>query len=98
MIVHLDRLLDGTRKVVSVAEVQGMEGDVIVMQDIFVFKQTGVLDGRVQGGFTATGVRPSFMDKLGAMGIELAPDTFSPVSADRRRGAKPGSQGSGGWL
>jgi len=95
LIVHLDRLQDGTRKVVSIAEVQGMEGDVVVMQDIFVFTQTGVADGRVQGHFTATGVRPAFMDKLSAMGIELPPDIFTvSEGAERRRVTR----GSGGLL
>ena len=90
IIVHLDRLLDGTRKVVSVAEVQGMEGDIIIMQDIFIFKQTGVVDGRVQGHFTATGVRPSFMAKFGAMGIDLSDDLFAPT--------EPGHLGRKGGL
>ena len=74
-----------------------MEGDVIVMQDIFVFKQTGVVDGRVQGDFTATGVRPSFMDKLTAMGIELAPDLFTPSDVNRRRSSGRAESRSRGW-
>jgi len=66
-----------------------------VMQDIFVFTQTGVADGRVQGHFTATGVRPAFMDKLSAMGIELPPDIFTvSEGAERRRVTR----GSGGLL
>ncbi len=79
LIVHLDRLTDGTRKVTQISEVQGMEGDVIVMQDIFRFVQTGVKDGRVQGYFTATGVRPKFMDKVEAAGIFVSPSIFTPA-------------------
>jgi hypothetical protein len=73
LIVHLDRLADGGRKVVQISEVQGMEGDVIVMQDIFRYIQTGVKNGRVEGYFTATGVRPKFMDKIEAQGIHVRP-------------------------
>jgi len=94
--VHLDRLQDGSRKVVSIAEVQGMEGDVIVMQDIFVFEQTGVVNGRVQGYFTATGVRPSFTEKLAAMGMGLPLDMFTPAESERRRNGRGGLR-SGGW-
>jgi pilus assembly protein CpaF len=83
VIVHLGRLQDGSRKVVNIAEVQGMEGDIVVMQDIFVFKQTGVVGGRVQGHFTATGVRPSFVSKFSSLGIELPDDLFTPTDPGR---------------
>ena len=76
LIVHQDRFRDGTRKVVNIAEVQGMEGDVIVMQDIFVFQQTGIEDGRVVGRLRPTGIRPKFMDRIEAMGIMLPPTMF----------------------
>ncbi|HEY63803.1 MAG TPA: CpaF family protein [Caldilineae bacterium] len=79
LVVHLDRLIDGSRKVVQITEVQGMEGDVIVMQDLFRFVQTGVREGRVQGYFTGMGVRPKFMDKIEAAGIFLSPSIFAPV-------------------
>ncbi|MCC7352515.1 MAG: CpaF family protein [Anaerolineae bacterium] len=79
LIVHLDRLTDGTRKVTQISEVQGMEGEVIVMQDIFRFVQTGVKDGRVQGHFTVTGVRPKFMDRIEAAGIFISPSIFTPT-------------------
>jgi pilus assembly protein CpaF len=79
VIVHLNRLADGTRKVVTMAEVQGMEGDVVVMQEIFKYIQTGFTGGRVQGHFTATGVRPKFMDKLEALGIYVPPSIFNPA-------------------
>jgi pilus assembly protein CpaF len=83
LVVHLDRLTDGTRKVTQITEVQGMEGDVILMQDIFRFVQTGFRDGRGEGNFTATGIRPKFMDKIEAHGIYLSPSILMPA---KRRG------------
>ena len=85
LVVHLNRLADGTRRVVQISEVQGMEGDVIVMQDIFRFIQTGVENGRVLGHFTALGVRPKFMDKVEAAGISLSPALFAPSREPGRR-------------
>jgi pilus assembly protein CpaF len=85
LIVHLDRLVDGGRKVVQVTEIQGMEGEVIVMQDIFRYVQTGVKNGQVEGYFTATGVRPKFMDKIEAAGLVVPPSTFAP-SQQKKRG------------
>ena len=85
VIVHLDRLMDGARKVVKISEVQGMEGDVIVMQDIFRFVQVAVEHGRVKGYFTATGVRPDFTEKLEAAGQPLPPDMFVPAKKGKQR-------------
>ena len=79
VIVHLERLVDGARKIVKICEVQGMEGDVIVLQDIFQYVQTGVQNGRVQGYFTATGIRPSFMPKLESHGLVLPSSIFAPT-------------------
>jgi pilus assembly protein CpaF len=76
LIVHQARLRDGSRKIVNITEVQGMEGDVIVMQDIFVFEQTGVVDGKVQGRLRPTGIRPKFVERFEAMGIHLPPGIF----------------------
>ncbi|MFQ5594687.1 MAG: CpaF family protein [Anaerolineae bacterium] len=76
MVVHVARLRDGSRRIVNISEVQGMEGDVIVMQDIFVFKQTGFRQGRVLGDLKPVGVRPKFMDRLEAAGIFLEPSVF----------------------
>jgi pilus assembly protein CpaF len=76
LIVHQNRLKDGSRKIVSITEVQGMEGDVIVMQDVFSFEQTGVRDGRIEGRLRATGVRPRFTEKFEVMGIHLPPELF----------------------
>ena len=76
LIVHQERFRDGSRKVVQITEVQGMEGDVIVMQDIFVFQQTGYENGRVVGRLRPTGIRPKFMDRIETAGIFLPPDMF----------------------
>jgi pilus assembly protein CpaF len=85
VIIHLERLIDGTRRVVNVSEVQGMEGEVIVMQDIFRYLQTGFQAGKVQGHFTATGVRPKFADKIEAWGIYLPPNLFTPAREVKKR-------------
>ncbi|MEO3387516.1 CpaF family protein [Mesorhizobium sp. CAU 1741] len=79
IIVQLTRLADGQRKVTSVAEVTGMEGDVIQMQEIFRFVRTGTEnDGRIVGHFEATGIRPRFLEDLKAMGIEFDGKYFEP--------------------
>ena len=67
---------DGTRKITAITEVQGMEGDVIVLQDVFVFEQTGVVEGKIQGRLRATGVRPRFSEKFAVMGIHLPTGMF----------------------
>ena len=76
LIVHQSRLKDGTRKIVNITEVQGMEGDTIVMQDVFVFEQTGVIDGKIQGRLKATGIRPKFVETFETMGIHLPNGIF----------------------
>ena len=76
LIVQQSRLKDGTRKIVNITEVQGMEGDVIVMQDIFVFEQTGIVDGKIQGRLKPTGIRPRLTDRFEVMGIHLPPGVF----------------------
>src|SRR5215218_2873065 len=76
LIVQQSRLKDGTRKIVNITEVQGMEGDVIVMQDVFVFEQTGVVEGKIQGRLKATGIRPKFVEKFEVMGIHLPAGLF----------------------
>jgi len=76
LIVHQERMRDGVRRVVSIAEVVGMEGDTIVMQDIFRFQQVGVEDGKVIGRLRPTGIRPKFMEKLEAANIRVPSDTF----------------------
>ena len=76
MIVQLERLRDGSRRVVSITEIQGMEGDVITTADIFKFEQTGFEEGRVIGRLRPTGIRPKFMDRIEQAGIHLPPSIF----------------------
>jgi len=76
LVVHLERQRDGSRKVTHVTEIQGMEGDVITMTDLFVYEQTGFEDGRVIGRLRPTGLRPKFMDKIEASGIHLPASIF----------------------
>jgi pilus assembly protein CpaF len=76
LIVHQNRLKDGTRKIVNITEVQGMEGDVIVMQDVFVFEQTGVSEGKIQGRLKPTGIRPQFVERFETAGIHLPSNIF----------------------
>jgi pilus assembly protein CpaF len=71
LIVQLERMKDGTRKIVKVSEVQGLEGDTVVMQDIFVFEHAGLKNGMIQGSLKPTGLRPSFTTKLTSAGIIL---------------------------
>lgn len=79
LIIHQSRLKDGSRRITSIVEVQGMEGDVIVLQDLFSFRQIGVgEDGKVKGVFEATGVLPKFMDRFEAYGINLPREVFFP--------------------
>jgi pilus assembly protein CpaF len=77
LVVQLARLRDGSRKVVKVSEIQGMESDTIVMQDLFVFEQTGFNYGKVRGKQSPTGLRPHFMPKLVANGIEIPDSAFA---------------------
>ena len=79
LVVQLTRLADGQRKVTSIAEITGMEGEVIQMQEIFRFKRTGLdPEGRILGHFEATGVRPRFLEDLVSMGIEVPGEYFEP--------------------
>lgn len=76
LIIHEERMKDGTRKIVNITEVQGMEGDVIVMSDIFVFEQTGIEAGKVIGRLRPTGIRPKFIEQIEAANIHLPPNIF----------------------
>jgi pilus assembly protein CpaF len=77
LIVQIERMRDGKRRVVQCAEVMGMEGDIIVMQDLFSFVQTGIdPDGKIMGGLQSTGLRPRKSDKFEIAGIVLPPSTF----------------------
>jgi pilus assembly protein CpaF len=83
VIMHTERLRDGTRKTVTITEVAGMEGDVVTLTDIFAFEQTGFDAGKVLGRLRPTGLRPKFMDKIEATGIHLPPQIFG-IGAQRR--------------
>jgi pilus assembly protein CpaF len=79
VIIQIARMSDGTRKVISLQEVVGMEGDLITLQELFVFQQTGLDENRrVRGRFKATGVRPTFFERIAAKGVALPPDLFDP--------------------
>jgi pilus assembly protein CpaF len=80
LICQVSRMADGTRKVTSISEITGMEGDVITMQDIFVFERTGLNEkGKVTGRFRATGIRPKASERLAASGIKLPMELFEHV-------------------
>ena len=83
LICHQERMRDGTRKITNITEISGMEGEVITMTDIFVFEQTGIENGQIAGRLRPTGLRPKFMDKLEAAGINLPPSIFG--IGERRR-------------
>src|SRR3954452_12830571 len=97
VIVPQERLFDGSRKVTHIAEVQGMEGDVIIRQDIFRFEQVGLVRGKGQGQLKTTGVRPKFELKLARNGVKL-PDNLFGTSAMHRFADQPrvGQQARGG--
>ncbi|MBB3121356.1 CpaF family protein [Pseudoduganella violacea] len=79
VVVQVARLTDGKRKLMSIQEITGMEGEMITMQEIFCFKQTGMdKDGKVQGHFCATGIRPRFCERLRAFGLQLPDELFDP--------------------
>ena len=77
LIIQVDRLPDGSRRVLALTEIIGMEGDIVTTQDLFVFRQSGVDDdGKVRGRFMSTGVRPKFAGRLASNGIRLSADLF----------------------
>jgi pilus assembly protein CpaF len=78
VVVEAARLTGGPRKIIGITEVVGMEGDMITMQDVFTFEQTGISgDGKAYGQFASTGIRPTFLDRLKAAGCEVDPDLFT---------------------
>jgi pilus assembly protein CpaF len=83
LVIHQDRMRDGTRKITSVSEIQGMEGNVITMSEIFRFEQTGLENGKIIGRLRPTGLRPKFMYKLQDAGIMLPPSVFGVGSRGR---------------
>jgi pilus assembly protein CpaF len=76
VIIQQARLKDGSRKIIAITEVQGMEGDVIVLQDIFVYEQTGIENGKIVGRMKPTGIRPKFVEKFEVANIFLPPNIF----------------------
>jgi len=96
VVVQVSRLGDGSRKILQISEIVGMEGDVITMQDIFVFERSGVGENdKVLGEFKATGIRPKFADRLKAYGIDLAGMLFSNLGDRPHMSARLG--GSHRW-
>jgi pilus assembly protein CpaF len=83
LVVHQERLRDGARKIVTITEVSGMEGDVITTTDLFVFEQMGYENGKIVGKLRPTGLRPKFMDKIEAAGIHI-PATIFGIGERRR--------------
>jgi pilus assembly protein CpaF len=92
LIVHTARLKDGSRKIVNITEVYGIEDDEILTQDIFVFDQTGFHDGKIEGVLKPTGIRPTFMDRFKVRGIKLPPGEYGIPPEDP---SKPGPKGKG---
>jgi pilus assembly protein CpaF len=75
----VSRLADGKRRLISLQEITGMEGNIITMQEIFSFKQSSIdLDGNVRGRFAFHGVRPKFIEKFNLAGIKISSDIFDP--------------------
>jgi pilus assembly protein CpaF len=85
LIVHTARLKDGSRKIVNITEVYGIEDDEILTQDIFAFEQTGIVDGKVQGELKPTGFRPTFMGQFRRNGVRLPPGEFGIPSEEQAR-------------
>ena len=80
VVVQVSRMSDGTRKIVSIAEITGMEGDVVTMQDVFVFRKRGIREtGEVLGDFMPTGIRPKFSERLLVTGIQLPMSMFEVI-------------------
>jgi pilus assembly protein CpaF len=100
LIVHTSRLQDGTRKIVNITEVYGIEDDEILTQDIFAFKQTGIREGKIEGELAPTGVRPTFMGQFQKSGVKLPPGEFGipPEDPNAPRSVVPlkGRWGAGG--
>ena len=80
VVVQMTRLSDGTRKMTSLQEITGMEGEIVTLQEIFSFQQTDLDENRmVKGKFSASGVRPKFVERFRALGIDIDPEVFDPT-------------------
>ena len=89
LIVHTARLKDGTRKVVNITEIYGIEDDEILTQDIFTFEQTAVKNGKIQGRLAPTGIRPTFMAQFARNGVELPEGEFGIPPEDPKKPVRP---------
>jgi enamine deaminase RidA (YjgF/YER057c/UK114 family) len=85
LIVHTARLKDGSRKIINITEVFGIEDDEILTQDVFVYEQTGVKDGKIEGLLKPTGIRPTFMPRFKARGVQLPPGEFGIPPEDPKQ-------------
>jgi pilus assembly protein CpaF len=86
VIIQATRLVDGSRKVISISEVTGMEGEMITMQEIFAYEQINISStGKVEGYFTARGIRPKFARKLERMGMPFSSDMFDLATETMRK-------------
>jgi pilus assembly protein CpaF len=98
VVVQLDRMTDGSRKVTSVQEIQGMEGDTILLQEVFRFRPQLAPDGKQLGTLDATGLRPKFLEKLKSHGVEIPAKILHASAAVRAerggRSAPPPSRSS----
>jgi pilus assembly protein CpaF len=95
VIVHTARLKDGSRKIVNITEVYGIEEDEILLQDIFAFEQTGYVEGKIEGNLVPTGIRPTFMPRFTQRGIELPEGEFGIPAEDPEHPTPPGK---GRWI
>jgi enamine deaminase RidA (YjgF/YER057c/UK114 family) len=95
VIVHTARLKDGSRKIVNITEVYGIEEDTILLQDIFAFEQTGYHEGKIEGTLKPTGIRPTFMPRFAQRSIEMPADDFGIPAEDPEHPTPPGK---GRWL
>jgi pilus assembly protein CpaF len=85
VIIQISRLKDGSRKITNITEVQGLEGEAVVLQDVFIFEQTAYIDGKVLGKLRPTGIRPKFSEKFESAGIKLPPGVFGDMNASLLR-------------
>jgi len=76
LIVQLERMQDGSRRITQVTEIVGLENDVVAMQDLFVFQHQGMRDGKIAGKIIPTGLRPQFMDQIQQHNLSLSPQIF----------------------
>ena len=96
LIVHTARLKDGSRKIVNITEVYGIDDDEILLQDIFAFEQTGFTNGRIEGTLTPTGVRPTFMSRFKSQGVDLPPGEFG-IPPEDPANPSAGRRGKSRW-